>query len=57
MEEVLNIIFRLIGANHIHNINLLIVFLLSENTYIARLKQVSLVGGELNNSYLIIYSF
>jgi hypothetical protein len=56
-EEALNVIFRLVGANRIYNIDLLIVFPLPENTYIARLKQVSLVGGELNDPYLIIRSF
>jgi hypothetical protein len=33
------------------------VFLLPEDAYIALLKKVSLVGGELNDSYLIIGSF
>jgi hypothetical protein len=37
-KEALNVIFRLIGANHIHDIDLLVVFLLPENTYIAWLK-------------------
>jgi hypothetical protein len=37
-KEALDIIFWLIGANRIHDINLLVVFPLPENTYIARLK-------------------
>jgi hypothetical protein len=56
-KEVLYVIFRFVGANRVYNINLLIVFLLPKNTYIAWLKQVSLVGGELNYSYPIIGSF
>jgi hypothetical protein len=56
-KEALHVVFRFIGANRVHNIDLLIVFLLPENTYIAWLKQVSLVGGELNYSYPIIGSF
>jgi hypothetical protein len=57
MEEVLNVIFRLIGVNRIYNINLLVVFPLPEDPYIIRLKEVSLVGGELDDSYLIIGGF
>jgi hypothetical protein len=34
IKEVLDIIFRFIKANYIYNIDLLVVFLLSENTYI-----------------------
>jgi len=56
-EEALNVVFRLVRANRIHNIDLLIVFLLPEDPYIARLKKVSLVRGELDDSYLIIGSF
>jgi hypothetical protein len=33
------------------------VFPFPKNTNITRLKQVGLVRGELNDSYLIIYSF
>ena len=56
-EEALNVIFRLVRANHIYNIDLLIVFPLPEDPYIARLKKVSLVRGELDDSYLIIGGF
>jgi len=56
-EEVLNVVFRLVRANRIHNINLLIVFPLPEDPYIVRLKKVSLVRGELDDSYLIIGGF
>jgi hypothetical protein len=37
-KEVLHVVFRFVGANRVYNIDLLIVFLLPENTYIARLK-------------------
>jgi len=37
-KEVLDVVFWLIGANRIYNIDLLVVFLLPENTYIAWLK-------------------
>ena len=33
-KEVLHVVFRFIGANRVHNIDLLIVFLLPKNTYI-----------------------
>jgi hypothetical protein len=56
-KEALDVVFQFIGANRIYNINLLVVFLLPKDAYIARLKKVSLVGGELNDSYLIIGSF
>jgi hypothetical protein len=56
-EEVLNIVFHLVGANRIYNIDLLVVFPLPKDPYIARLKEVSLVGGELDDSYLIIGGF
>jgi hypothetical protein len=56
-KEALDVVFRFVGANRIHNIDLLVVFLLPEDAYIALLKKVSLVGGELNDSYLIIGSF
>jgi hypothetical protein len=56
-KEALNVVFRLIRANRIHNIDLLVVFPFPKNTNIARLKQVGLVRGELNDSYLIIRSF
>jgi hypothetical protein len=56
-KEALDVIFRFVGANCIYNIDLLVVFLLPEDAYIIWLKKVSLVGGELNDSYLIIGSF
>ena len=37
-KEALHIIFRFVGANRVHDIDLLVVFLLPKNTYIARLK-------------------
>jgi len=37
-KEVLDVIFRLVQANRIYNINLLVVFLFLKNTNIIRLK-------------------
>ena len=56
-KEALNVVFRLIRANRIYNIDLLVVFPLPKDANIAWLKEVRLVGRELYDSYLIIYSF
>jgi hypothetical protein len=56
LEEGLDVVFWFKGANCVHNRGLLVILPCTEAPYVKGLNQVGLVGGELDNSYMIHFS-